>query len=87
MTALVTVGITRLKTGMLRLEWAIELPSASRISQPKSCAAPMMVETAVRSTVVHMSSAMPIRRLHMISRLMGSNVVCSLTWTPPRCLG
>src|SRR4051794_196169 len=70
--ARVTAGMTMLKTGMLRLACATEFPSASRISQPKSWAAPMMVETAVRRTVVHMSSAMPIRRLHMISRLIGS---------------
>jgi hypothetical protein len=70
----VTVGMTMLNTGMLRFECATELPSASRISQPKSCAAPMMVETAVRSTVVHMSSVMPINRLQITPRVIGSNV-------------
>jgi hypothetical protein len=64
--------MTRLKTGIERVEWASPFPATSSSSQPKSCAAPMTGETAVRSTVVHISSVTAIRRLQTISRPTGS---------------
>ena len=65
-------GRVRLNTGMARGEWASELPRASRISQAKSCASPMISENAVRHTVSQHSSTRLMSRLHMISSPMGS---------------
>ena len=69
-----------LNTGMARGEWASDMPSASRISQAKSCASPMMSENAVRMTVSQHSSEMVTSRLHMISSPIGS---CSSGVTLP----
>jgi hypothetical protein len=59
--------------GIERVACARPFPAASSNSQPKSCAAPITVETAVRSTVDHISSVIVISRLHMISRPTGSS--------------
>ena len=62
----------RLNTGIARGECASDWPSASRISQAKSCISPMISEKAVRMTVSQDSSEMVISRLHMISSPTGS---------------
>ena len=65
-----------LKTGMERYACAMERPSASSTSQPKSLADAMIVETAVRRMVDHISSATLSILLHMISRETGSKCSC-----------
>jgi hypothetical protein len=65
-------GKVQMKEGMLRVDWAREFPRASIKTQAKSFDSLTVVEKEEYTKAAETSSTIAVKRLQMISKLIGS---------------